>query len=261
MPHSIKKTSETVASLLITSYSTAFTLAITKLTAKTYTWGQATSDVSVSTLDGTLTDNGNATYVMTAAGTYPITFANDGVYKLTIVDVTTTYVNYTLINSTLKGLLKTQITNNIYCHPEVAYDCSDKIEAVYNTNILSILSNSYFSGEDINIAFDYSDMTSGILHEGYQYECTNAGTGTRDFAAGAVLLLMDDNFNLIAASTALTLGETYTCIITGTPDTWGSTTLKPMNTLLINRLRTVADAVDRVDEYSDSCATKNTCPC
>jgi len=261
MPHSIKKSSETVASLVVTSYSTAFTLAVTKLTPKTYTWGQATSDVSVSTLDGTLTDNGDATYVMTADGTYSITFANDGVYKLTIVDVTTTYVHYVIINAELKLLLKTQITNNIYCHPEVAYDCSDKIEAVYNTNILSILSNSYFSGLDINIAFDYGDKTSGILYEGYQYECTNVGTGTRDFAAVAVLLLMDSNFNIIAANTALTLGETYTCIITGTPDAWGSTTLKPMNTLLVNRFKTIADAVDRVDEYSDTCAVKNTCPC
>jgi len=263
MAHTIRKTSETVASLVVTVLPVVFTIDVYKLTPKTYVWGLNTSDVAIATSDGTITDNNDGTYTITATGTYTITFSSDGIYKFNIVDSAAdvlTHVRYAIINSELKSLLKTQLTNLVYCHPDVAYDCSDNLDAMYNTNVLSEISKSYFC-DDINIAFNYLDQTSGYLYKDMVYECTNAGTGTRDFQDGSVVILIDSNFNVVPADTALTLNEVYTCIQTRQPDDWGSTTLKSAGSAFINRLRLSADAIDRVDEYRASCTTLNTCRC
>jgi hypothetical protein len=265
MSYSLKKSDEAVISLYIPTFLySAFTVTVTKLQAKTYTWGVATSDISASTEDGTLTDGGSATYTISAAGTYLFT-ATDGVFKFVIATTiagvgSDTYNHYSIINSNLKSLIKTNATNILYCHPEVAYDCIAKQDDIYNTNILIMIGLAYMQ-DDINVAFDYTTKTAGVLYKGYSYQCTNIGAGGRDFGEGATLLLMDSNFNLVPVDTALTLNEIYTCINTGTPDAWGSTILTPLTTPLSERFKLIADSIDRVTQYESTCSVKNICQC
>ena len=117
MAYSLKKTSETVAQLYIASFAgvTGFTVTIAKLTPKTYLW---TNYIATdSTDDGTITDNSDGTYAISAAGTYSFAFPVDGVFKIGIVVAGTgagTFVHYTVINSELIELFCT------IHHPEEA---------------------------------------------------------------------------------------------------------------------------------------------
>lgn len=259
MSYAFNKVSNTVIDLEIPTFSWAtFTLTITKLTPNTYVYSSVI-DVDIEALAGETFETTDNVYAISSADTYRITLNEDGVYKALVsttgADTTGTYIF--VIKDSLLTYIKESVNDTLSCNPETECHCNENCEKYYNFCMLALLSASFFA-DNVDINFNYGNVTSGELIKDYVYKCTNAGAGTRDFQAGSIPLLREeDSFSILAADTNLTLNETYVCIYTGTPDTWGSTVLTAMTDDFVERLKYIADTIDRIDDYQTNVCTCN----
>jgi len=258
MAYAFSKVSNKVVDFEINSFDWAsMVVTITKLTPNTYVYS-GTIDIDFTAINESVFEETVNVYGISAADTYRITFNEDGVYKINVVTTSsTTNKDYIFISKdSLITYLTEDVNNVLSCNPETECHCNETCERYYNFNMLTLLSASYF-GDDIDINFNYGTVTSGGLISGYDYKCTYAGSGTRDFNEGISPLLMEkSNFNVIAADTTLVLNTVYTCIFTGTPDAWGATVLTGMTDEFTERLQYIADTMDRIDDYKT-----NVCSC
>lgn len=110
-----------------------------------YAWQPTNEDVSISI-------DGSQIFEM----------ANDGIYKLDIVENSTTYIHmdYSMydINNCLLAMVKKLIV--------VPNDCTDpcKEEAMYNFNAMQLLINTFFSRPN-DVDYQFSEITAEKLNE------------------------------------------------------------------------------------------------
>lgn len=87
-------------------------------------------------------------------------------------------------------------------------------------------------------------ITSGAFTSdmiGVRFVCTNAGSSTRDFRAGATVILRTAGGVDVAADTPLVLNTVYTVVSANEPDTWGGTELTPYDGIVADKWYMVRD--------------------
>lgn len=205
----------------------------------------------------TLSDGAGVSYE------YSFTMPGDGVYRMTTVHNSVTRVHYFIATSELDVIIKAHIEDIICCNPEEQCRCNENCKAYYDYNVVSLLAQTYFS-YDIDVNFNYGTISSGLLFSGYTYKCTTIDSASPPhWQDGTTDLLLKEDNTIIGDTDSVVLNDLYTCFQTGTPDDYDGATFTALTDELHSLLKYIADAIYRVDEYSNStCDQSNSvCPC
>lgn len=188
---------------------------------------------------------------------FSVQFGEDGVYK---IEVNATYLHLFINIETYEGLIQTSVIDSICCSPLDKCDCNEKCESLYNFNVLALLGQTLMSDE-IDINFNYGEIGSGYLFNGYDYLCTTADGGSPPhWQYGTTDILTDINYVVHPDTTSVVENTIYKCIFTGIPDDYDGATFTALTTTLQNKLNYIADALARLYKYNSEC-DNNPCSC
>jgi len=203
------------------------------------------------------------TYILSgAAGVeWEATLPSDGVYKIYITENTVEHIHLFINTYTLDEYLKSVVGNILCCNPLDACHCGTLCDDYYDFNTLVLLSLTFFGEANIDIQLDYRTFTTEYLYKDYKYECKTVGVGPYMWSDAGTTLLQDSTGLSVTNNQPLTLGDIYSCVETGQPDTFGGATLSALTSDLTTRLNYTADAIYRYTKYMETCDVIRGCSC
>lgn len=187
---------------------------------------------------------------------YSITVTDDGVYFIYVKHIlTSTEWKYILVNiKATKTYLEEQSLQTLTCTPtnDNVYPAFANKDYIYN--VISNLSMAFLGVEFDDIAFNYGTIGIGsTLIQGKEYTLTTIGTSTPNWLNqnNVCCLQRKDGYNFDFNS-QLETGKIYQCIATGTPTSYGGTTISAYTTDTITYLQNIAGSLYRITQYLNS---------
>ncbi len=196
------------------------------------------------------------TSITTATDT-EISMSTDGVYFLYVKYGTTTIIEckYILVNILdVKTYLETQSLETLTCTPtnDNIYPAFANKDYIYN--VISNLAMTFLGVEFDDIAFNYGTFGEDIeLIQGKEYTPITIGTSTPNWLNqdSVCCLQRKDGYNFDFNS-QLEIGKIYQCIATGTPTSYGGTTISAYTSDVNTYLQNIAGSLYRITQYLTS---------